>query len=105
MDMDVGLCRLYRLQDVEIRLPRIARMNSALQTHFGRAFGGGFPRARGNLLERKVVTAIARSALSRGFGKSTETAAITADVGVVDVAIDDVGDRVAADSAPQFIGG
>ncbi len=61
-------------------------------------------RAAHDFLEREVIRRAAQRLVRLALGEGAEVAAIGADVGVVDVAVDDVADGVAARRSAQFIG-
>ena len=79
-------------------------MDAALQADFGGAALPGLQRAPLDLVEVEIVGPPAQVLRHLAFRERAELAAEVADVGVVDVAVDDVGDRVAARRAPQRIG-
>ena len=80
-------------------------MNAALETHFRRPALPRLLHAARDFLEREVVRAAAQVVVQLAFGKGAEAACVAADVGVVDVAVDDVGDDVAVRLRAQRIGG
>src|SRR5580765_6815444 len=80
-------------------------MDSALQTDLGRAALPGLLAAAHDLLVRHEVRRAAQVRRQLPLREGTEPAAEVADVRVLDVARDDVRHRVAADLAPELIGG
>ena len=62
-------------------------------------------RAAHDFVECEVVRRAAQRLVRLALGEGAELAAIVADVGVVDVAVDDVTNHVAADRLAQFVGG
>ncbi len=94
---------LHRADDTQVGLPREARMNASLQADLGRTGRRSLDRAARDLVELEVIS---RSAQIRGpaaLRKRTETAVVQADVGVVDIPVYDVGDRVADRFLAQLI--
>src|SRR5512134_3856850 len=90
-------------QDFQVGAARETRMDAALQAHLGRAACDGFRYALGYLAHLQLVAGPAERACTAALGKSTEAARITADVRVVDVAIDDIRDVTADRSGPQLV--
>src|ERR1700722_4551461 len=79
-------------------------MDAALEANLR---GAPFPRlgrAANDFLKSKVIRRAPQRLMLFALGKGTERAAVGADVGVVDVAVDDVADGVAADSSAKLIG-
>ena len=76
-------------------------MNSALQTDLGRAPVPGLQRSPGDLLQRYEVRLPPQIACELPLGERAEPAAEIADIGVLDVARDDVADVVPA-HLPSF---
>ncbi len=70
-------------------------MDAALQADFGCACGGGFYGATRYFPEVEVVSGAAQIRGAASFRERTKATVIQADVGVIDVAVDDIGDRVA----------
>ena len=105
VDMDAGRRPLHRAADVEIGRAGVVRVDAALHADFG---GAARPRLGGaalDLVEREVIGRAAEVLAELALGEGAELAAIGADIGVVDVAGDDVADRVAVDRAAQRVGG
>ena len=101
----VGGRFLHRAAEVEIGLPGVVGVDAALHADFGRAALPGFDHAPLHLVEPEVVRLAAQVLGELALGEGAELAAEVADVGVVDVAVDDVGHDVAARLAPQRVGG
>ncbi len=84
----------------------VGGMDAALHADFGRA---ALPRPRvtrsADLLQSQIVGLAAQILARLALGEGAELAVEGADVGVVDVAVDDIGDGVAVDVAAQFVGG
>jgi hypothetical protein len=92
------------LHDVEVGLAGVVGVNPALHAHLGGAPLPGFDAAAGDVLAGDIVGAPAQVLAVLALGKCAELALEITDVGVVDIAIDDVTDRVAIDLSPQLIG-
>ena len=100
----VGRRRLHRLDDGEIGVAGVAGLDAALQAHLGGAARPGFRRARRDLGHVQIVGLVAMAEIVPALGEGAELAAVGADVGVVDVAVDDVGDGVADALGAQLVG-
>ena len=96
--------RLDRAADVEIGRAGVVGMDAALQAHLGGAAIPRFPRAAHDFVQVEVVRRAAQRLVRLALGERAELAAVVADVGVVDVAVDDVAHDVAADRLAQRIG-
>src|ERR1700684_4123817 len=79
-------------------------MDAALEADFGRASLPRFGRAAHDLIEGKVIRRAPQRLMRFAFGEGAERAAIGAHVGIVDVAVDDVADDIAADRPAKLIG-
>ena len=99
-----GTAALMARQMREIGLAGVVRMDAALKAHLGRASLPRLGRAAHDFLERKVIGRAAQRLMRLALGEGAERAAIGADVGVVDVAVDDVADDVAARRPAKLIG-
>ncbi len=88
----------------EIGLAGIIRMDAALKADLGGAPLPRLARAAHDFIEGKVIRRATQRLMRLALGESAERAAIGAYVGVVDVAVDDVADGVAADRPAQRIG-
>ena len=102
--MDLGRRRLHRPADLEVGRAAVVGMDAALQAHLGRAALPGLAGAARDLGEVEVVGRPAQMLGEPALGEGAEAAAEVADVGVVDVAVDDVGDPLAADLLAQLVG-
>src|SRR3972149_1683312 len=102
--MDVASGALGGVEDIKVGPAGVARMDAALHADLGCAAIPCLAPAARDLIEVKVVSRAAQGIAELAFGKCAELAAITADVGVIDVAIDDVGNCVAIDARAQRIG-
>src|SRR5262245_53592939 len=89
--------------DGEVRFPGIAGMDAALHADFGRTTLPRFRDAPGDFFERQIVGFAAFRMRRTAFGKSAKRAAIRADIGVIDIAIDNVAHRIAARCLPQLV--
>ncbi len=105
MDVDTGSCGLRSTADVEIGLAREARMDAALQADLGRPAVPGFRGTAGYFVQVDDIRGPAQVIARLALGKGAERAVIEADVGVVDIPGDDVGDGVADLDTAQFVGG
>ena len=99
-----GTAALMARQMREIGLAGVIRMDAALKADFGRASLPGFGRAADDFIESEVIRRAAQRLMRLALGEGAERAAVRAHVGVVDVAVDDVADGVAADSSAKLIG-
>ena len=104
MDMQPRHRLLDRAADAEIGGAGIFRVDAALQADFGRAALPRFLAAPDDLVHVEVVGPAAQILAELALREGAELAAEIADVGVVDVAGDDIGDRVAIDLAAQPVG-
>src|SRR6202034_2214903 len=89
--------------NIQVRLAREARMDAALQAHLCRACGRGLDRTARYLVEFEIVGRAAQIVRSTAFRKRAEATVVQTDVGVVDVPINDVGDRVADRLMTQLV--
>ena len=105
VDVHVGRRFLHRAAEVEIGLAGVVGVDAALHADFGGAALPGLDHAALHLVEPEVVGLAAQVLGQLALGEGAELALEVADVGVVDVAVDDVGDDVAARLAPQRVGG
>ena len=90
MNIDVRILFANVLQQVDIPLERQFRMMPALHQNLNPARGGKFFQFLINLLERKHVMIC----ILFGAIKGAKFAVDVTDVGVIDIAIDDIGDDV-----------
>ena len=79
-------------------------MDAALQAHLGRAASRRLHGALGDVVEGEQVRRPPQVERQRPLAEAAERAPERAHVGVVDVAVDDVGDRVADGLAAQVVG-
>src|SRR5262249_23037823 len=93
------------MADLEIGGAGVFRMDAALETHLGGAALPRFLAAPDDFVHVEVVGAAAQILSELALGEGAELAAEIADVGVVDVAGDDVGHGVAIDLTAQPVGG
>jgi hypothetical protein len=94
----------HRATYLHIGVAGETRVDAALHTHFGRTALPGLSRAPGNLVQRQIVRAAAQVLAHLAFGEGAELAFERADIGVIDVARDDVRNDVAAGLPSQRIG-
>ena len=90
---------LDRPHQIGVAGHRQFRVDAALHAHLGRACDVRLPRPVGDLVDRQRV----RVGVALALGERAEPTAGVADVGEVDVPVDDVGDVVADGVAPQRI--
>src|SRR5262249_30686623 len=91
--------------DREIGGTTVVWVNPALQAHLGGTASPSLLGATDDLVEREVVGTAAQCFRRLAFGKSAEPAAKAADIRVVDVAVDDKSDNVAAHLLTQRVRG
>ena len=80
-------------------------MNAALHANLARPPVPGFSGPPPDLGEAQIVRPAAQIFAQPAFGKGAELATVIADIGVVDVAVDRVGDDGAVHLGPQRVGG
>src|SRR5262249_31229584 len=90
--------------DVEIFGAGVARMDAALHADFGGAARPRLAHTPLDLAEREIVRPATQRLADLAFGEGAEATFEITDVGVVDVAGDDVGNHVAIASLPKFAG-
>ena len=90
MDVHVRHGVLHRAQHREIGLACIVGMDAALHADFGCAAGARFKHPASDLLGVEIVGRPAQTRRHLAFGEGAEGAAIGTDIGVVDVAVDDI---------------
>ena len=93
-----------RRANTDIGFAGIIRMDAALQADLGGATVPGFLRAAGDFLHREIIGRAAQGFVGFSLGKRAELAFVVADIGVVDVTVDDVTDHVTADGAAKRVG-
>ena len=96
--------RLDGAANAEIGLAGVIRMDAALKAYLGRASLPRLGRAAHDFLEREVIGRAAQRLMRLALGEGAELATIGADVGIVDVAVDDVADDVAARRPAKLVG-
>src|SRR5262249_9466789 len=99
MDMEPRYGAPDGARDREVGLAGILGMDAALQADLG---GAAIPRllaAATDLIEVEIIGPAAQVLAQLALGEGAELAAIVANVGVVDVAVDDVADDIAVDAA------
>src|SRR4029453_17245311 len=87
-----------------VGLAGVVGMDAALQADLG---GAALPRLDGaarHFFQREIVGLAAQVVVRAALGEGAEAAAEVADVGVVDVAVDDVGNDAAANRLAQGVG-
>src|SRR6202035_1791959 len=72
--------------------------------YFSRTALVGFLNAARHLFQGKIVCRTTQRRMALALGKGAKAAFVGAGVGVIDVAIDDVSNRIADGVAPQTIG-
>src|SRR5262249_12533232 len=105
VDVNGRANRLDRPADRQIGAAVVVGMNAALQTDLDRTAIPGLHRAALNLLQGQIVWPAAQILAQLAFREGAELTAIAANIRVIDVAGDHVGDDVAANRVPQRIGG
>ena len=103
VDVDLGLGCLDGAQHFEVPLAGEARMDPTLQTDLGAAALPGLDRTTGDLAGLQQIGGAAEVLGEAPLREGAEATAEIADVGVVDVAADDVGDVVADTVAAALI--
>jgi hypothetical protein len=96
---------LHRVDDVDVRVAGVLRVNAALHADLGGAARPGFRGAALNLLVGEIVGAAAQVLRQLALGEGAELALEIADIGVVDVAVDDEADGVAVHRGAHAVGG
>src|SRR3546814_12855346 len=101
MDMNVRRARPHGAQYIEICIAVIGRVNAALKAYLSRAAFHRFSRAATDFLKIQTIGRTAPVTCA-ALGKGAEAASVKADVGIIDVTIDDIGDCVAARSEERL---
>ena len=104
VDVHVGKLRLDGFHHRHVEVAGELGVDAALEAHLGGAPLPRFDAALHDLGDRHQVRVAAQVERPRPLREGAEAAAEVALVGVVDVAVDDVADRVAVDPAPQLVG-
>ena len=105
MDMHVRRRRFHGAANIEIGLAAVIGVDAALHADLGGAAPPGFRDAPGDLAMFEVIRSAAQILAHPAFRKGAELAAEIAHIGVVDIAVDDVADGLAADLGAQAISG
>src|SRR6202162_1096154 len=95
VDVHIRDRRLDGTANAEVGLAGVVRMDAALKAYLCRASLPSLCRAAHDFLKRQVIGRTAQRLMRLTLGKGAELAAVVADVGIVDVAIDDVADNIA----------
>ena len=104
MDVQVGQLGPDRLDQLDVPLAGEAGMDAALQAHLGAAAVPRLVAAAQDLLAPEQVGGAAQVLGQLALREGAEAALEVADVGVVDVPADDVGDLVAVALGAHLIG-
>jgi hypothetical protein len=104
MHMQAGRRGLHGAHDVQVVAAVVARVDAALDADLGGAASLGLDRAPHDLGQVELVGRAAQRLMPATARERTEQAAMPTDVGVGDVAVDDIADHVAVGFAPQGIG-
>src|SRR6266852_4053323 len=96
--------RLDGAANAEIGLAGVFRMDATLEAYFGSASLPCLGRAAHDFLKGEVIGRAAQRLMRLTLGKGAELATIVADIGIVDVAVDDIADGIAARCPAKFIG-
>src|ERR1700726_2377401 len=102
--MDARFRAFHGPANVEIFSAGVARMDTALHADFGGATRPRLAHAPFDLAERDIVRPTAQRLAHLAFGEGAEATFEITDVGVVDIAGDDVGNDVAIGDPPQLVG-
>src|SRR5262249_24030018 len=102
--VDVGAWRgaFHRSANVEIFGAGVARRDAPLQPAFGGAAPPRLAPTPLDLAEREIIRPAAQRLADLAFGEGAEATFEIANVGVVDIAGDDVGNDVTIGGLPQF---
>ena len=96
--MHAAFRAFHGVENSEIGRAGVAGMDAALHADFGRAAIPRFAHPSHDFLVVEVVGRAAQGVAELALGEGAEAAAVIADVGVVDVAVDDVTDGLAVDA-------
>src|SRR5262249_15233208 len=103
----VNVDRRYGLEDgayqSQIGVARVGWMNAALEADFGGPALPSFEGTPRDFLEREIIRSAAQMIAKLAFRKGAEAARVAAHVGVIDVAVDHVGDDVGVDPRAQAV--
>ena len=89
--------RFYRRAYIDIGLTGKGWVNTTLQAYFGCSPLPGLTGEVGNFGWAFQVRGVTRRRIFSALGKSAEMTTVAADIGVIDVPVDYIADRVAAD--------
>src|SRR6266516_6471759 len=103
MHVQLRDCVLDRADDGEVVVPGEGGMDPALQADLCRAALPGLLASAHDLLVRHEVRRAAEARRKLPFRECAEAAAEIADVRVLDVARNDIGDLIAANVAPELV--
>src|SRR5690606_37510109 len=92
------------VHNVQIGLAGVVGVYATLHAHLGGTALPGFDAARRDILRADIVGPATQVFALLTLGKRTELAFEIADVGVIDIAIDDIAHRVAVDRLAQLVG-
>jgi len=95
---------LHRAAQFQVGLAGIVGMDAALHADFGRAAIPCLGRTPRDFGEIEIVRDASQRLMGLALGEGAEAAFIAADIGVVDVAVDGIGDDVAVDLGAQAVG-
>ncbi len=101
--MDVGLYFLDGPANINIGLPAVAWMNTPLQADLHRTTLPGVVGTGLDFGQWQIVCGFPQLLWSAPFGKSTELTLEAADIRIVDVSRDDIGDIVAIHRGTKII--
>src|ERR1700756_4190025 len=102
--MDAWFRAFHGPANIEIFGAGVARMDAALHADFGGATRPRLAHAPFDLAERDVVRPTAQRLAHLAFGEGAKPAFEITDIGVVDIAGDDVGNDVTIGDLPQLVG-
>ena len=91
MNMNLGRHLLYGAHNIDVCLPRVIRVDATLQADLRSTELNRLEHPAPQFLAIDVISLTPRCNLTTAFGKSTELATVLADVGVIDIAVDHVG--------------
>jgi hypothetical protein len=105
VDVHLGHVGLDRLHHLAVEVPGEFGVDPALQSHLGGAPVPRLPGQADDLVEPHQVGLSTQIERLGSFRESTEPALEIAQVGVVDVPVDDIGDGVTDGALPEQVGG
>ena len=94
---------LHRAQQRDVSFAGVGGMNAALHADLGRAPRPGFLHPAPDLFEREIIGLAAERFGRLALGERAEPAAERAEVGVVDVPVDDVAHGLTGGRRPDFV--